>query len=169
MKYKLNNFVRFKIVKLIDSESNYLGIFKLKDSINRAKNLKLDVIEVGFRNNISICKIINYNKFIYLQNKKKKNIRNKNFYKKIKEIKFRLFISDNDYKNKFKFIKKFLIKNFKLKITLVIKGREITKKSIIKEKINKIISNASEFGILVNKPNFSKNLIFLYFNPLFND
>jgi len=166
MKYKFNNFINSKIIKLIDFNSNYLGIFKLKDSINKAKSLNLDLVEISLKNYISICKTINYNKFIYLKNKKNKNnIRNKNFLKKLKEVKFRLFIFDNDYKNKFRFIKKFLTNGFRLKITLIIKGREITKKSIIKKRIDEILSDSSIYGTLINKPNISDNIIFLYFNP----
>lgn len=168
-KNKINNFVTFKIIKLINSNSLYIGIFKLKDCLKKINKLNLDLVEIGTKNKFSICKLINYNKFEYLEYKKKKNIliKNKitNKNKKIKEIKFHLFIFKSDYLNKIRFIKNFLNKNIKVKITLIIKGREVLKIDLIKYYTDEIIKNISNFGVLVNKINSSNKLIFLYFDP----
>ncbi len=173
--YKINNFVTNNIIKLIDSNSNYLGIFKKNDCILKCKTLNLDLVEIGTKNNLSICKIIKYKKFLYLEfkkNNKNKNLNNKNNKiikikknKKNKEIKLHLFTSNNDYFYKMNFIKKFLINNLYVKVTLIIKGREILKFKIIKNNVDKIISNISNFGVLINSPNLSNNNIFLNFRP----
>ncbi|AGS33273.1 Translation initiation factor 3 [Candidatus Nasuia deltocephalinicola str. NAS-ALF] len=169
--YKVNNLVKFNIVKLIDNNLKYIGIFKLIDCLKKSRDLNFDLVEIGTKNNFSICKLLNYKKFKYLELKKnnkifKKNLKNKisNNKKKIKEIKFHLFISKNDYLNKLKFIKKFLEKGLTVKATVIIKGRESLKFNIIKENVNTIIKNISEFGFITNKPNLFKKVIFLYFN-----
>ncbi len=173
--YKINNFVTNTILKLIDINSNYLGIFKKKDCILKCKILNLDLVEIGTKNNLSICKIIKYKKFLYLESKKNyknKNLNNKNIKivkikknKKNKEIKFHLFISNNDYFNKINLIKKFLNNGLFVKVTLIIKGRQVLKLEIIKNNIDKIIFNISNFGILINSPNISNKNIFLNFIP----
>ncbi|WP_259286136.1 translation initiation factor IF-3 [Candidatus Nasuia deltocephalinicola] len=173
--YKINNFVTNNIIKLIDANGNYLGVFKKIDCILKCKILNNDLIEIGTKNNISICKIIKYKKFLYLESKR--NNKNKNLIilnnnltkikknKKNKEIKLHLFTSNNDYFNKINFIKKFLNNNLCVKVTLIIKGREILKLKIIKNNIDKIIINISDFGILTNSPNLSNKNIFLNFIP----
>lgn len=173
--YKINNFIVNNIIKLIDVSSNYLGIFKRQDCILKCKNLNLDLVEIGTKNNLSICKIIKYKKFLYIKSKKNyknKDLNNKNNKivklkknKKNKEIKLHLFTSNNDYFNKINFIKKFLINNLCVKVTLIIKGREILKLKIIKNNIDKIIFDISNFGILINLPNLSNKNIFLNFIP----
>ncbi|ALP69955.1 Translation initiation factor 3 [Candidatus Nasuia deltocephalinicola] len=168
--YKVNNLVKFNIVKLIDNNSKYIGVFKLTDCLKKSRDLNLDLVEIGTKNNFSICKLLNYKKFKYLELKKKNKIFKKNSKgkinnkKKIKEIKFHLFISKNDYFNKLKFIKKFLEKNLTVKATIIIKGRESLKFNIIKENVNTIIKSVSDFGFITNKPNLFKKVIFLYFN-----
>ncbi|WP_259286561.1 translation initiation factor IF-3 [Candidatus Nasuia deltocephalinicola] len=173
--YKINNFVTNSIIKLIDINSKYLGVFKKHDCILNSKILNLDLVEIGTKNNLSICKIIKYKKFLYLESKK--NYKNKNLNnktnkiikikknKKIKEIKFHLFISNNDYLNKINLIKKFLSNNLCVKVTLIIKGREVLKFKIIKNNIDKIIFNISGSGILINSPKLSNKNIFLNFRP----
>lgn len=173
--YKINNFVTNNIIKLIDTNSDYLGIFKKKDCISKCKFLNLDLVEIGTKNNLSVCKIIKYKKFLYLESKKNnknKILNNRNNkiikikkIKKIKEIKLHLFTENNDYFNKINFIKKFLNNNLFVKVTLIIKGREILKVKIIKNNVNKIISNISDFGVLINLPDLSNNNIFLNFKP----
>ncbi|WP_259286231.1 translation initiation factor IF-3 [Candidatus Nasuia deltocephalinicola] len=170
--YKINNFITNTIVKLIDINSNYLGIFKKQDCILKCKILNLDLVEIGTKNNLSVCKIIKYKKFLYLESKKNyknKNLNNKNIkiikIKKNKEIKLHLFTSNNDYFNKINFIKKFLNNDLCVKVTLIIKGREVLKFKIIKNNIDKIIFNISNFGILTNSPNISNKNIFLNFIP----
>ncbi|BEH03853.1 translation initiation factor IF-3 [Candidatus Nasuia deltocephalinicola] len=163
--YKINNFVTFKIIKLIDSNSNYLGIFKLNDCLSRLKKINLDLIEISKINGISICKFDNYNKFLYLEYKKHRKLKNNKNKEKIKEVKFRLFTFYNDCDNKFKYIKNFLLKGLKVKITLNIKGREFLKIDIIKENVNNLINKISSLGFLTNKPNYFLKSIFLYFIP----
>ncbi len=173
--YKINNFITNNIIKLIDINSNYLGVFKKQDCFLKCKILNLDLVEIGTKNNLSICKIIKYKKFLYLESKKNyknKNLNNKSNKaikikknKKNKEIKLHLFTSSNDYFNKINFIKNFLNNNLCVKVTLIIKGREVLKVKIIKNYIDKIIFNISNFGILTNLPNILNKNIFLNFRP----
>ncbi len=173
--YRINNFIINNIIKLIDINSNYLGIFKKQDCILKCKILNMDLVEIGTKNNLSICKTIKYKKFLYLESKKNNkniNLINKNNkiiklkkLKKNKEIKLHLFIFNNDYFNKINSIKKFLNNNLCVKVTLIIKGREILKFKIIKNNIDKIVFNVSDFGILTNIPNLSSKNIFLNFRP----
>ncbi|XXS36699.1 MAG: translation initiation factor IF-3 [Candidatus Nasuia deltocephalinicola] len=164
--FKFNKFITFKIVKLFNSDSKCLGIFKLGDCLKTSKSINLDIIELRTSRGISFCNLDNYKNFKYLESKKKKIIENKKKnIKKTKEIKLHLFTSDNDYNHKFKFIKNFLLKNFKVKISLIIKGREVVKSFLINEKIKKIVSDVKNYGFLTNSPDISKKNIFLYFSP----
>ncbi len=124
----------------------------------------MDLVEINSKTNPPICKILNYNKFIYRQNKKIKKNKNKNFI--IKEIKFRPNTNKNDYNTKIKKIKNLINKHYKIKIIIRFKGREVIHKNIaikmlnnIKKKLNKI----SKLDFLNNK--IENNQMIMIFKP----
>lgn len=120
------------------------------------------MIEITRKSNLSVCKLIKYGKFQYLESKKLVKIKKK---KKecLKEMRFRLFIGDNDFKNKLDKIKNFLFSKFRVKVSLFIRGREIFKKKIIENLVKNIIFHLSNYSILENTPKLNEKNIVLFF------
>ena len=107
-----------------------LGILSLKEGIEKAEELGLDLIEVSPNAKPPVCKIIEYGKFKYAAQKKAAEARKKQKTVEVKEIKFRPNIDTNDYEIKMRSVRKFISAGDKVKITMRFRGREMTHQDI---------------------------------------
>jgi len=107
-----------------------LGILPLKESIEKAEGLGLDLVEVSPNAKPPVCKIIEYGKFKYAAQKKAAEARKKQKTVDVKEIKFRPNIDTNDYEIKMRSVRKFISAGDKVKITMRFRGREMTHQDI---------------------------------------
>ncbi|BBA84659.1 translation initiation factor IF-3 [endosymbiont of Euscepes postfasciatus] len=129
-RYLINYDINFEKIRLIDINGKQLGIFYTKDAIKKYKKEDLDLVLINKNINPPICKIINYNKYIYNKNKFLKNLKKKQSFIQIKEIQMKLNIDNNDYLIKLKKIRNFLNKKNRVKIIIKFSGREIVHNSI---------------------------------------
>jgi len=98
------------------------------EGLNLSKQLELDLVEISAKSNPPVCKIIDYNKFLYAQKKKQKEIKSKTAKVVIKEIRFGPNTEDHDYNFKLNHAKKFIEDGAKLKAYVFFKGRSIIHK-----------------------------------------
>ena len=98
------------------------------EGLNLAKNLELDLVEISAKSNPPVCKIIDYNKFLYSQKKKQKEIKSKTAKVIVKEIRFGPNTEEHDYNFKLNHAKKFIEDGAKLKAYVFFKGRSIIHK-----------------------------------------
>lgn len=123
-KHKINHFIVATSVRLIGENIDTPGeVFSLRDAIKMSEKLSLDLIEVSPNANPPVCKIADYQKFLYEQKKKEKD--NKQAIKEMKEIRFSVNISENDVETKKKQIIKFVAEGHKVKAVMIFKGREM--------------------------------------------
>ena len=137
-----NNQIKAKNVRVIDENGQQLGIFSLQEAINIAKEKGLDLVQVTDKVNPPVCKITDYGKYLYIQKKKKKA--SKKSGGELKNVRVGFNISQHDIEIKVNQIKKFFEKNHKVKIEMILKGREMTLKNEAIEKIKKILSLLEE-------------------------
>ncbi|HIG09090.1 MAG TPA: translation initiation factor IF-3 [Alphaproteobacteria bacterium] len=128
--HKINNQITTDPIRVIDSEGNMLGILSLKEGIEKAEELGLDLVEVSPNAKPPVCKIIEYGKFKYAAQKKAAEARKKQKTVEVKEIKFRPNIDTNDYEIKMRSVRKFISAGDKVKITMRFRGREMTHQDI---------------------------------------
>tara|TARA_B110000261_G_C12901233_1_gene284518 strand:+ start:167 stop:655 length:489 start_codon:yes stop_codon:yes gene_type:complete len=107
-----------------------LGILALKEGIEKAEEVGLDLVEVSPNAKPPVCKIIEYGKFKYAAQKKAAEARKKQKTVEVKEIKFRPNIDTNDYEIKMRSVRKFIGGGDKVKITMRFRGREMTHQDI---------------------------------------
>lgn len=122
-KVLINNFIRSKEVRVIDDEGKQLGIMNIFDAIDLAKSKGLDLIQVTEKVEPPICKIADHGKYLYSQQKKEKKMK-KPVGGELKETRLSFTISPHDAETKAKQAKKFLEEGNKVKINLVLRGRE---------------------------------------------
>lgn len=135
----INNQIRAKKVRLIDSDGNQLGIFDLQEAIEKAREKELDLIEITNKIEPPICKILDYGKYIYW--KKKKEKQRKTAKTELKNIRLSFKISEHDLEIRVKAAEKFLKQRHKIRIEMVLKGREKNLIDFAKEKINKFLES----------------------------
>jgi translation initiation factor IF-3 len=112
-------------VRLVDAEGTMVGVVPRNDAIAMAAEAGLDLVEVAPGADPPVCKILDYGKFKYEEQKKKNEARKKQKVIEVKEIKLRPGIDDHDYDVKMRSMVKFIEEGDKVKITLRFRGREL--------------------------------------------
>jgi len=126
--YRLNQYIRAEKVRVVDEKGKQLGILPLAQALQQARIEKLDLVEVAPKAQPPVCKIIDFKKFKFLEEKKQRQEKRKNKKGETKQVRLSLFMAQNDFEFKIKRAKKFLEEGHRVKIDLFFRGRQITKK-----------------------------------------
>ncbi|MCC7428153.1 MAG: translation initiation factor IF-3 [Alphaproteobacteria bacterium] len=122
---RVNDEIRVPQVRLIDAEGEMIGVVPIREALSRAAEVGLDLLEISPNADPPVCKILDYGKFKYEQQKKKNEAKKKQKVIEIKEIKIRPNIDEHDYGVKMRAMKSFLEEGDKVKVTLRFRGREM--------------------------------------------
>ena len=121
----MNEDIRVPQVRLIDQDGEMIGVMSARDALMRAYDVGLDLLEISPNAVPPVCKITDYGKFKYEQQKKANEARKKQKVVEIKEIKVRPNIDDHDYEVKMRAARSFIEEGDKVKVTLRFRGREM--------------------------------------------
>ncbi len=127
---RVNEEIRVPQVRLIDQDGEMLGVMSARDAVNRAFAVGLDLLEISPNADPPVCKILDFGKFKYEQQKKKNEAKKKQKVVEIKEVKVRPNIDENDYQVKMRAMKSFIEEGDKVKVTLRFRGREMAHQDI---------------------------------------
>ncbi|MEN9499329.1 MAG: hypothetical protein RIS83_1148 [Pseudomonadota bacterium] len=122
---RINDEIRVPQVRLIDDRGEMIGLMSAREALIRAYDVGLDLVEISPNAVPPVCKILDYGKYKYEQQKKANEARKKQKVVEIKEIKVRPNIDDHDYEVKMKQMKNFIGEGDKVKVTLRFRGREM--------------------------------------------
>lgn len=147
----VNNQIKARKVRLIDSEGKQLGIFNLEEALKKAYEQGLDLVQITEKVFPPVCKITDRGKYLYqLKKKEKKQLNKKGG--ELKNIRLRFNISDHDMETRTKSAVKFLKGGYKIRIEMVLRGREKALTDFAKEKLNKFLEILKkEINIKVEK------------------
>ena len=126
----INTEIRSATVRLIDADGSNVGVVTINDALNRAEAAGLDLVEIVPNSEPPVCKILDFGKFKYEEQKRKNEARKKQKVIEVKEIKMRPGIDEHDYQVKMKAIHRFLEEGDKVKVTLRFRGREMAHQEI---------------------------------------
>jgi translation initiation factor IF-3 len=140
-------------VRLSGPENEPLGIVSLADALRMAGELDVDLVEIAATANPPVCRLMDYGKFKYQEQKKAAEAKSKQKVIEVKEIKFRPGTDDGDYNIKMRNIRRFLEEGDKCKITLRFRGREITHQEIGMALLQRI---RTDLGDLIQVEQFPK-------------
>ncbi|MDD5433670.1 MAG: translation initiation factor IF-3 [Candidatus Pacebacteria bacterium] len=135
----INNQIRAEKVRLIDNEGKMLGIFSLPEALQKSKEAGLDLIEISEKTDPPICKITDYGKFSYQQGKKEKKVGKSQKAGEIKGIRLSFAISQHDMETRALAVEKFLKSGYKVRIEMVLRGREKGLIDFAKQKLLKFL------------------------------
>ena len=127
---RVNEEIRVPQVRLIDQDGEMMGVMGARDAMLRAYAVGLDLVEISPNADPPVCKILDYGKFKYEQQKKRNEAKKKQKVIEIKEIKVRPNIDENDYQVKMRAMKSFIEEGDKVKVTLRFRGREMAHQDI---------------------------------------
>ncbi len=127
---RVNNEIRAKQIRVVDGEGGMLGVMDPKEAMRIAKERELDLVEVAPKANPPVCKIIDFGKFKYEQQKKEKLQKKKQHTQQLKELRFKWRIDTHDFNFKVRHARQFLEDGNKVKGTVFFRGREIVHKEV---------------------------------------
>ena len=124
--YRVNRSIRVREVRLVDEKGNQLGIVSLPDALNMSEERGLDLVEVAPNSAPPVCRILDYGKFRYVQTKKERESNKVQKGNLLREVRFRTRIGEHDRQAKTRLVKKLLTQGYKVKLSIMFRGREIT-------------------------------------------
>ena len=127
---RVNQEINSPRVRLVDERGEMVGVVNRNDAIARAMEAGLDLVEVAANADPPVCKILDYGKFKYEEQKRKNEARKKQKVIEVKEIKLRPSIDDHDYDVKMRSMVKFIEEGDKVKVTMRFRGRELAHQDI---------------------------------------
>jgi len=133
-------------VRLVDEEGEMIGVVAIQDALDRAKTAGLDLIEISPNSEPPVCKLMDYGKFKYQEQKRLASARKKQKIIEVKEVKIRPAIEDNDYQVKLKAMRRFLEEGDKAKITMRFRGREIANQELAMKLMQRILADVEDLG-----------------------
>jgi translation initiation factor IF-3 len=127
---RINREIRAREVQLIDSEGKNHGVVQTVAALEMSEAAGLDLVEIAPNSEPPVCKILDYGKYRFLEQKKAAEARKKQKIVEVKEIKLRPGIDEHDYDVKMKAVRRFFEEGDKVKVTLRFRGREIAHQDI---------------------------------------
>ena len=133
-------------IRVIDEDKKQIGVMTPADALSLARQKGMDLVEIAPEANPPVCRIMDYGKFLYELHKKEHEAKRHQKQIQLKEIKFRPKISIHDYSFKMKHVKRFLDEGNKVKITIMIRGRERSKPELAYNLMDRILADSQSFG-----------------------
>ena len=164
-KIKINQRIRAREVRVIDSEGNQVGIIPTREALEAAADVGLDLVEVSPNADPPVCKIMDYGRYRYEQTKKKQEAKKKQSTFQLKEIKVRPKTGEHDLLVKIGHIKKFIGKKDKVKVTVIFRGREITLSDLGRKVLDRIIEETEEIAVVEQSPKFEGRILVMVLSP----
>lgn len=140
------------MIRLIGSDGENVGVVSLRDALDRAYMAGLDLIEISPNADPPVCKILNYGKFKYENQKKRNEAKKKQKVIEVKEIKLRPNIEDHDYDVKMRSMRRFLDEGDKVKVTLRFRGREMAHQDLGITVLDRVRDGLSDMGKVEQVP-----------------
>jgi len=134
--------------------------------LRAAQEQGLDLVEVAANADPPVCRIMDYGKFRYEQQKKKQEAKKRQTVMQIKEIKFRPKTDEHDYQTKLKHIRRFLDDGDRCKATIFFRGREVVHKERGQAILDRIIQDTQDVGKVEQQPQFEGRTMFMMLSPL---
>ncbi|MGC9336965.1 MAG: translation initiation factor IF-3 [Candidatus Cloacimonadia bacterium] len=166
IKYRrTNNQIRANRVRLIGPQGESLGIVPRDEALRKANEYGLDLVEIAPEAHPPVCKIIDYSKFLFEEEKKAKEAKKKQKSTQLKEVKFRPNTDEHDYNFKLNHIKKFLEKGSKVKITIWFRGRQMLHKEFGYQIIERLKNDLQGYGAIESDPQMEGRFLIAFFTP----
>lgn len=142
-----------------------VGVYPLQEALKKAEELGLDLVEISPNVDPPVCKIVDYNKFLYDKKKKEKEMKAKSKASEVKEIRFTPNTDDHDFDFKAKHAESFLREGNKVKAYVQFKGRSIQFQDRGQLLLLKFAERLAEVGVLENMPKMEGRRMLAMFAP----
>jgi len=159
---RINEEIRAREVRVVSESNEQLGIMLLRDALRVAAEQQLDLVEVAPTAKPPVCRIMDFGKFKYEQQKRDKEVKKKQKTFTLKEVKLRPNIEDHDFEVKLKNALRFLEDGDKVKVTIMFRGRELSHPELGKQVLVRMAAEVKEVANVEREPTLEgKNMIMI--------
>lgn len=137
---------------MIGSDGSQVGVVSRAEALQLATDAAMDLVEVSPNAEPPVCRIMDYGKFLFEQNKKAHSAKKKQKQIQIKEVKFRPGTDENDYQVKLRNLIRFLTEGDKAKVTLRFRGREMAHTELGRKLLDRLVIDLAEVGLVEQRP-----------------
>ncbi len=162
---RVNDRIRSPEIRLIGAEGQNIGVVTPEQAMIHAEEAGLDLVEISPNADPPVCKIMDFGKFKYEQQKKESEARKNQKIIEIKEIKFRPNTDTHDYDVKMRSVQKFLEGGDKVKITLRFRGREMAHLELGRRLLERVAEDVTEYGKIEAIPKLEGRQMIMMINP----
>lgn len=152
-------------MRLIGSDGDNVGVVSPEKALELSEEAGLDLVEISPNASPPVCKIMDYGKYKYEQQKKESEARKNQKIIEVKEIKFRPGTDTHDYEVKMRSVTKFLENGDKVKITLRFRGREMAHQELGRELLERVATDIDGFGKIENIPKMEGRQMTMMIGP----
>ena len=161
----MNGEITASHVLLISDDGENLGELSLEDAMNAAGDRDLDVVEISPNAEPPVCRLMDYGKFLFQQNKKKQAAKKNQQQVHLKEIKFRPGTEEGDYQTKLRNLKRFLRHGDKTKVTLWFRGREMRHQELGMKLLQRVEADLDELAKVEQFPKMEGRRLSMVLTP----
>jgi translation initiation factor IF-3 len=161
----MNDRIRAREIRVIDADGNQLGIMAPFDATKRAREQNLDLVEISPNAVPPVCRIMDYGKFLYEQEKKDRAAKKNQKQIVLKEVKFSVNVDEHDYVTKRNHVLRFLGEGDKVKASLRFRGREMAHQNLGREVLDRLVKEVGDKGIVEFRPRMEGNTMHVILAP----
>ncbi|MEE1159075.1 MAG: translation initiation factor IF-3 [Atopobiaceae bacterium] len=149
---RINEEINARTCRLIGADGSQLGVFGVNNALRIAEEQNMDLVEIAPNADPPVCKIMDYRKYRYEQDRKAKAARKKQVRVEVKEMKFRPKIDVGDYETKKNHVLRFLRKGARVKITIMFRGREMAHPEQGRMVLDRLAEDLRPYATVEQKP-----------------
>jgi translation initiation factor IF-3 len=161
----VNERIRINQVRVIGADGAQLGVMTPLDAIKIAREQGLDLVEVAPQTAPPVCRIMDFNKFRYEEQRREREAKKKHHVAKLKEVKFKPHIEEHDYKVKLEMLKRFLIRGDQAKVTMVYRGRELAHTELGRKILDRLVEDLKLLSRVERTPMLDGRFMTMVFGP----
>jgi translation initiation factor IF-3 len=165
-KTRINQQIRISPIRVIDPAGEQLGIMPVDQALEIAEQQGLDLVEVAPMARPPVCRIMDYGKFKYEEQRKARDARKKQQHVQIKEVKMRPGIEEHDFEFKMRHARRFLEEGNKVKLTMMFRGRQIAYPELGKEVLTRVANEVSDVGKVESAPHMEMRSMTMVLAPI---
>ncbi len=151
-KLRVNENIRAKEVRLVGEKGEQLGIVPLNQALETARKQNLDLVEVAATTEPPVCRLLDYGKYKYEQEKREREARRSQRVSLLRQVRLRPKIDDHDFAAKARLVKKLLGEGDKVRVAVLFRGREITHPEIGWRLLQRMVELLTEEAVPENQP-----------------
>jgi translation initiation factor IF-3 len=166
---RINDRIRAREVFLVGAEGEQLGVRPLPEALTQSREQELDLVEVAPNANPPVCRIMDYGRYVYEQEQRRRQSKRKATNVVIKEMKFRPKIDEHDYVTKMKHVVRFLGEGNKVKLTIMFRGREMAHPELGMKILRRVADDVADFAVIESDPRQDGRNMTMVLHPVRKD